>query len=56
MASVQFELTDDKIKTALRLSAFARPFGVRQTYQWHTLVFQESEAEPMPSYVHAVLR
>ena len=56
MMGIRFELTDNQLKTALKLSAFARPFGVRQTYQWHTQVFQESEAEPMPSYVHAVLR
>ena len=53
---ILFELTDNQLKTMLKLSAFARPFGVRQTYQWRSQVPQESEAEPMPSYVHAVLR
>jgi hypothetical protein len=56
MVGIRFELTDNQLKTALKLSAFYPLCGVRQTYQWHTQVFQESEAEPMPSYVHAVLR
>jgi len=51
-----FELTDNQLKTALTLSAFARLCGDLQTSLWRSQVPQESEAEPMPSYVHAVLR